>query len=99
MSKAKPSKVPVMKQYQPFEDWQKELEIWEAMNTELGVEPKIQAGSLFESLEGLPRQTVLSELSVRGIISDNGVASIIKILSYFYSGNETQNIFNGRLSH
>ena len=90
---SRPTKVPVMKQDQPFEDWRKELHIWELTNTSLKVEPNIQAGILFESLEGKQRQTVLSELSVKDIASDDGVQNIVKTLSFFYSGNETQNGF------
>ena len=94
MNKSKPTKVPAMKQDQPFEDWKKELEIWQETNTTLGVDPKIQAGSLFESLDGVPRQTVLSELTVRQITAVDGVQNILTTLNFFYSGNETQNAFN-----
>ena len=51
MSKARASKVPMMKKNQPFVDWRKELKIWQATNNALGVEPKIEAGTLFESLD------------------------------------------------
>ena len=94
MSKAKPTKVPVMRPNQPYEAWKKELRIWEATNIELCVEPKIQAGSLFQSLEGSQRETVLSELAVEEISSVDGVKNIIQTLDYFYLGNEGQNAFN-----
>ena len=54
MSKSRPTKVPVMKKNQPYGDWRKELQVWEATNIALDVQKKVQAGKLFESLEGLP---------------------------------------------
>ena len=93
MGKSKPTKVPVMKKSQAYRDWKKELEVWEATNTALDVEKKIQAGTLFESLEGIQRQTVLSELSVIEITADEGVKNIIKTLDNFFLGNETQNAY------
>ena len=92
MSK-KPTKVPVMKEDQPYVDWKKELDIWVKTNTALGVDAVIQAGTLYESLEGIPRQTVLSELSVEQITHTDGVNNIIKALNEFFIGNETQNAF------
>ena len=84
MSK-KATKVPVMKKNQPYADWKKELEIWKVTNTALGVGKVIQAGILFESLEGIPRETVLSELSVTNITHENGVDNIIGAqMSFFY---------------
>ena len=88
------TKVPVMRPNQPYEDWLKELRIWEATNVALCIEPKIQASSLFQSLQGTPRQTVLSELTVEEIIADNGVKNIIQTLDSFYLENRTQNAFN-----
>ena len=58
MKKTKPTKVPVMKKDQPYRDWRKELEFWQAINTALGVAPRTQAGTVFESLKGMPRQIV-----------------------------------------
>lgn len=94
MSKVKTTKVPSMKKSQPYKDWKKELQIWEATNEVLGVDGKIQAGILFESLEGIPRQTVLSELEVSAITADDGVKNIIKTLDNYFLGNETQNAYN-----
>ena len=93
MSKCKGTKVPVMRANQPYIDWKKELQVWEVTNTALKVEKTIQAGILFESLEGTPRQTVLSELSVAEITSENGINNIIKTLDKFFIGNETKNAY------
>ena len=92
MSK-KPTKVPVLKKDQPYVDWKKELRIWEATNSALGVDKVILAGTLFESLEGIPRQTVLSQLTVEDITHTDGVKNILNGLDEFFSGNETQNAF------
>ena len=92
MSK-KATKVPVMRKDQPYGDWKKEMQIWKKTNTKLGVDPEIQAGVFFESLEGTPRQTVLSELSVDEISHTDGVEKILAALDEFYEGNETQNAF------
>ena len=51
-TKTKATKVPVMKENQLYVDWKKELEIWEGTNTELGVDKKVLAGTLFKALEG-----------------------------------------------
>ena len=82
-----------MKKGQPYKDWKKELDIWKLTNTKLGVDKAVQAGILFESLEGIPRDTVLSELTVAEITHDEGVDNIIRALDAFLLGNETQNAF------
>ena len=92
--KFKPTKVPVMKPNQLYEDWRKELQIWKATNTALGIKSIVQAGCLFQALEGLPRQTVLSELTVEQISCNDGVQNIIETLDIFYCGNEIQMAFN-----
>ena len=83
-----------MKPNQRYEDWKKEFCIWKETNTALAVERRIQAGILFESLDGLPRQTVLSELTVEEITSDNGVKNILDTLDNYFMGNAIQNAFN-----
>ena len=83
-----------MKKDQPYRDWRKELEFWQAINTALGVAPRTQAGTVFESLKGMPRQIVLSELSVGEVIADDGVERIVNTLDVFFMGNETQNTFD-----
>ena len=83
-----------MRKSQPYTDWKKELQIWQATNTTLDVDRKIQAGTLFESLEGTPRQTVLSEMTVDQITDDDGVQNIIRTLDRFFLGNETQNAYS-----
>ena len=94
MSKKTCTKVPVMKKNQQYIDWKKELQVWEATNIVLGVDKKIQAGVLFESLEGIPRQTVLSELTVAEITDEEGVKNIISKLDEFFIGNETQKAYS-----
>ena len=91
---AKATKVPAMKTDQPFDAWKKELKIWILTNTTLNVDKKIQAGILFESLSGEPRETVLSELSVDQITAEDGVENIISTLDNFFGGNETKNAFS-----
>ena len=83
-----------MKKNQSYRNWKKELQIWEATNEVLGVEGKVQAGTLFESLKGMPRQTVLSEMDVTDIIADKGVTNIINILDHFFMGNKIQFAYN-----
>ena len=92
--KVEPTKVPVMKRDQPYKDWKKELQIWKVINSTLEVDPKIQAGALYQSLEGTARQTVLSEMTVAEITSDNGVHNIVCTLDNFFLGNETVNAYN-----
>ena len=82
-----------MKPNQPYCDWKKELQVWKATNAAFTVNEKIQAGILFESLSGAPRQVVLSELTVDEIISREGVKNIIDTLDHFLMGNKTQNAF------
>ena len=91
MSKA--AKVPVMRQNQTYTDWRKELQVWQVTNATIGVDNKTQAGTLFLSLEGLPRQTVLSELTVAEITHEDGIDNILQTLDNFYMGNETKNAF------
>lgn len=95
MSKVKPTEVPVMEKDQPFEDWRKEIRIWEKTNTILNVDPIVQAGCLYKALKGLPKTTVTSELTEDEIMSEEGVKKIIDTLSFFYIGNVTQSAFNG----
>ena len=90
----KSTKAPLMKPNQQYIDWKKELRVWEAINTAMGVDSKVQAGTLFESLEGIARQTILSELSVEEITATDGVKNIIKTLDCFFTGNEVQNSYN-----
>lgn len=93
MSRSRCTKVPAMRENQLYGDWKKELNIWHVTNTTMEVDSKMQAGVLFESLEGIARETVLSELTVDEITHTNGVANIISTLDHFFIGNETQNAF------
>lgn len=88
------TKVPVMSPNQPYSDWKKKLQIWQVTNTNMKVDKKIQAGILFESLEGTASETVLSEMSVAQITAEDGVENIINTLDRFFLGNETQKAFN-----
>ena len=87
------TKVPALKPNQLYVDWKKELRIWQGTNVSLGVEKETQAGTLFESLDGVPRQTVLSELTVEDIICEDGVANILSTLDNYFMGNATKNAF------
>ena len=69
----KPTKVPCMNENVAYSDWKKEIEIWEMTNTPLGVDKKVLVGSLFESLTGKARSTVLSSLQVKDITCDTGM--------------------------
>ena len=90
MSKAKPTKVPTMKRDQPYKNWRKELLIWQVTNSTLEVDKKVQGGVLFQSLEGIAHQIVLSELTVHDITSEDGVDNIIRTLDYFFMGDSMQ---------
>ena len=94
MGKVLATKVPVMKKTRPYEAWKKELQVWKASNTVLGVEKKIQAATLFESLKGIPKQLVLSELDVSQIIADDGLQNIIDILDSVYMPNVVQTSYS-----
>lgn len=87
-----------MKSDKLYADWKKELCIWQATNAALGVEGKVQAGMLFGSLstakDDVPYKTVLNELTVEEISSEDGVKNIIRILDQYYIGNETQMAFS-----
>ena len=94
MSKTKATKDPVMRENQPYVDWKKELEIWVFANTTAGVDAPVQATSLFESLEGTARQTVLSELSVAQITAADGIKNITTCLDQFFLGNQKQDAYD-----
>ena len=87
MSKSKPIKVPVMRNLQPYEDWKKELEVWRLNNEVLEVDKKLQAGFLLRSLNGLNRDTVMSELTVAELTAEDGVEKIISTLDSFFLTN------------
>ena len=91
MSKGIP--VPTMSKLQPYEDWKKELRVWEVTNTTLNIDKKVQAGTLFHSLQGLCKETVISELSVEEITAEDGVNKIISTLDEFFLGNEEKNSY------
>lgn len=91
---SKPIKVPAMRKLQPYKDWKKELEVWKANNEILEVDKKLQAGFLFQSLEGLTREAVLSELTTTELTAEDGVEKIIKTLDTFYMENEVKGSYN-----
>ena len=94
MAKAvKPTKVPSMREDLLYCDWKKEIEVWKFTNDNLGCSKEVQAGTLFESLTGQARSTVLSSLKVSEITSANGVVNILKTLDEFFLGNEVKNAF------
>ena len=83
-----------MSKDRPYEDWKKELQVWEVANNILSIDKKVRAAILFQSLEGLSRQTVLSELSVEEITAEDGVNNIISTLDEFFLGNQVQDSYN-----
>ena len=94
MAKAvKPTKVPILHDDSAYSDWKMEIEIWETTNTILGCSKSVLAGSLFESLTGQARSTVLSELQVKNIVCDAGVENIKLTLDKFYLENEVKSAF------
>ena len=89
----KPTKVPVMHDDLAYSDWKKEIGIWEMTNTVLRCTKAVLAGTLFESLVGQARNTVLSELTIAKIACDDGVVNILKTLDEFFLGNTVQTAF------
>ena len=90
----KATKVPVFRKGMLYSDWRKEINIWQATNDLRKVKKEIQAGTLFESLEGKPRETVLSELTVAEIICENGLKNMFAKLDVYFEGNKTKNAFH-----
>ena len=90
---AKATKVPVFRKDMLYSDWRKEVKIWQATNDLRNVKKEVQAGLLFESLVGKPRETVLSELNVEEIICTNGLTNIFAKLDIYFEGNKTKNAF------
>ena len=94
MSKAvKPTKVPSMRDDSLYSDWKKEIEIWIITNETLGCAKSVLSGTLFESLTGQARNTVLSTLKVKDITSEDGVKNILATLDEFFLDNEVKNAF------
>ena len=89
----KATKVPVFRKGMLYTDWRKEVEIWRATNDLRKVNKQVQAGLLFESLQGKQRETVLSELTVAEITGENGLQNIFTKLDAYFEGNKTKNAF------
>ena len=89
----KATKVPVYRKGSLYTDWKKEIEVWRATNDVRKVNKQVQAGVLFESLEGKFCETVLSELTVVEITGQDGVDKILEKLDAFFEGNKTKNAF------
>ena len=90
---SKATKVPLMRNDLLYCDWKKELTIWEKTNIIRGVDKSVLAGELFESLNGKPRSTVLSELEIDQISHSDGVQNIVRTLDEFFEGNKVKNAF------
>ena len=69
-----------------YEDWFKEIEIWQAF-TDLTDEK--QGPAIFLTLEGKARETVLN-LDIKEIKAKNGVESIVKALNKLYLKDKLQ---------
>ena len=89
----KSTKVPTLQDDTVYSDWKTEIQIWEHTNTDLGCTKKVLAGTLFESLIGQARSTVLSELEVSKIVCEEGVENIKKTLDDFFLENEVKTAF------
>ena len=74
-----------------YENWKKEVSIWQFQTN---VETNKQGGALFLSLEGKPRQTVLAEVTVADINSEQSVSNIFKALDRFYKKDETKSAYS-----
>ena len=92
----KPTKVPSMHQNLAYSDWKKEVKIWQMTNTPLGVNKAVLAGTLFESLTGQARSTVLSSVELDNIVSDVGVDNILNALDNFFGVDEVQGGFQAQ---
>ena len=92
----KPTKAPSMGDDTPYSDWKKQVEIWQKTNEPLGVAKTVLAGTLFETLSGQARDTVLSGLQIDEICCDTGVANILKTLDEFYAENTTLSAFTAQ---
>ena len=89
----KPTKVPSIGEDSLYSDWKKEIEIWQLTNNVLGCNKSVLAGSLFASLTGQAKDTVLSGLKTAEIMHDDGVDNIMAKLDEFFLGNLTKNAF------
>ena len=90
---SKATKVPVMRDDAHYSDWKKELMIWQKANIIRGVDKKVLAAELFESLQGKARATVLSELDIDVILHDDGIKNILAKLSEYFTGDKVHNSF------
>ena len=69
----KPTKAPSMSENTAYCDWKKEVMIWQLTNTPLGCSKTVMAGTLFESLHGQARETILSSLKIEQICAEDGI--------------------------
>ena len=92
----KPTKVPSLRDDSLYSDWKKEVKIWINTNDKLGCIKSVLSGTLFESLTGQARSTVLSTLQVDEITDDDGVNNILKTLDEFFLDNEVKNAFEAQ---
>ena len=74
-----------------FENWKKEVAIWEFQTS---LEKIKQGGALYLSLEGKARETALAELDPATQINCNtGVANIMTVLAKFYKKDESKSAY------
>ena len=72
---------PTMRDDLSYEDWKKELAIWQAFTD---IESKRQGGALFLTLHGKAREAVLAEVEVTKINGEDGVQNITKALDKLF---------------
>lgn len=81
---------PVMRDGLPYDDWKKELQIWQAFTD---LDKKRQGGALFLTLTGKAREAVLGEIEVDKVNKDNGVDTIVKALDDLYEIDKADSSF------
>ena len=74
-----------------YSDWKKELSIWEDF-TELAKNK--QGPAVYLTLKGKARETVLAEVDIKKIKTDNGVKVITDILDTLFLKNEAESAFS-----
>ena len=72
-----------------YEDWLKEIEIWQAFTD---VVQEKQGPAIFLTLEGKAREAVLN-LDIKDIKGSNGVENIIKALDKLFKKDKLQSAY------
>lgn len=81
---------PEMREGLSFEDWKKELSIWCAFTD---LDKKRRGGAVFLTLSGKARETVLADVSLDRINSENGVKNITSALDKLYEQDKAESAY------